>query len=131
MHCKGKMKGCIGFSSWSWPMKVISDVPVSRNDIKLCQNYMKIHIYTILYRNSRFKQIIFSKYATNLKTKISQRNLIVTLFYNNTDLQIILSIISNKNKNKNYKVIIEENLSYNYYFLALILSMIRTIRHLC
>ena len=42
------------------------------NDIKLCQNYTKIHIYTILYTSSRFKQIIFSKYATNLKTSMSQ-----------------------------------------------------------
>ena len=39
--------------------------------------YTKIHI-KISYRNSRFKHIIFSKYATNLKTKISQGNLIVT-----------------------------------------------------
>ena len=47
-------------------------------NIELCQIYTKIHVYTILYRNSRFKQIIFSKYATNQKTTISQRNLIVT-----------------------------------------------------
>ena len=26
-------------------------------DIKLCQIYTKIHIYTILYKNSRIKQI--------------------------------------------------------------------------
>ena len=32
-------------------------------------------MHTILYRNSRFKQTIFSKYASNLKTRISQRNL--------------------------------------------------------
>ena len=47
-------------------------------DIKLCKIYTTIHIYTILYRNSRVKKIIFTNYATNLKTKISQRNLIVT-----------------------------------------------------
>ena len=40
-------------------------------DIKLCQNYTKIYIYEILYKSSRFKQIIFSKSATNLKTKIT------------------------------------------------------------
>ena len=43
-------------------MKVISDVHVSRN------------WYTILYKSSRFKQTIFSKYATNLKTIISHRS---------------------------------------------------------
>ena len=40
------------------------------NYIKRCQICKKIHIYTIFYKNSRFKQIIFSKYATNLKTII-------------------------------------------------------------
>ena len=35
-------------------------------------------MYTILYKSSRFKQIIFSKYATNLKTTISQRSLNAT-----------------------------------------------------
>ena len=49
--------------------------------IKLCQMYTKIHKYTISYSFSRFKKIIFSKYATNLKTKISQRKLIVTKLY--------------------------------------------------
>ena len=44
-------------------------------DIKLCQIYAKNYIYKILYKNRRFKQIIFSKYATNLKTTISQRSL--------------------------------------------------------
>ena len=33
-------------------------------DIKLCQNYEKINIYTIVYKSSWFKQIIFNKYAT-------------------------------------------------------------------
>ena len=41
-------------------------------DIKLCQNYTKIHTYTNLYKSSRYKQIIFSKYATNLKMIESQ-----------------------------------------------------------
>ena len=31
-------------------------------DIKLCQIYAKNYIYKILYKNRRFKQIIFSKY---------------------------------------------------------------------
>ena len=44
-------------------------------DIKLCRNYKKIHIYSILYKSSRFKQIIFNKYAKNLKTIISYRSL--------------------------------------------------------
>ena len=30
-----------------------------------------LHIYSILYKSSRFKQIIFNKYETNLKTIIS------------------------------------------------------------
>ena len=38
------------FSSWSWPMKVISDVPISRNWYTTCQIYTKINIYTILYK---------------------------------------------------------------------------------
>ena len=29
----------------------------------------------MLYKNSRFKKILFNKYATNLKTTISQRSL--------------------------------------------------------
>ena len=40
-------------------------------DIKLCQIYTEIHSY----KSSRFKQIIFNKYATNLKTTISNRSL--------------------------------------------------------
>ena len=50
-------------------------------NIELCQIYTKIHVYTILYRNSRFKQIIFSKYATNQKTKIGFLQLIFHNFY--------------------------------------------------
>jgi len=44
-------------------------------DIKLCQNYTKNHIYSILYKSCSIKQIIFHKYKTNLKTTISHRNL--------------------------------------------------------
>ena len=36
-------------------------------DIKLCQIYTEIHIYAILYKSCRFKQINFRKYETNLK----------------------------------------------------------------
>ena len=36
-------------------------------DIKLCQRYTKYYILEIWYRNQSYKQIIFSKYATNLK----------------------------------------------------------------
>ena len=42
-------------------------------DLKLCQIYMKI--YAILYKSCRFKQLIFSKYKTNLKKTISYKNL--------------------------------------------------------
>jgi len=45
------------------------------NDIKLCQIYTKIHIYTILYKSCSIKQFIFNKYATNLKITISHRSL--------------------------------------------------------
>ena len=52
----------------------ISDVPFSRNWYKTVSNvYKNLYIYKISYKNSRFKQVIFSKYATNLKTTISQR----------------------------------------------------------
>ena len=44
-------------------------------DIKLCQIYTKMHIYAILYKSFSVKQIIIHKYATNLKTTISHRNL--------------------------------------------------------
>ena len=43
--------------------------------IQLCQIYTKINIYAILYKSSRFKHIIFSKLATNLKTIISHINI--------------------------------------------------------
>ena len=37
-------------------------------DIKLCQSYTKTYICKILYKIRSIKQIIFNKYATNLKT---------------------------------------------------------------
>jgi len=48
MDCEGKMEGgIIGWNliTWSRLMKVISDVPVSRNWYKTCQIYTKIQIY--------------------------------------------------------------------------------------
>ena len=56
-------------------------------DIKLCQIYMKIHIYAIFYQSCSIKQIIFNKYATNLKTTIFHRSLrilglLLLLFFN-------------------------------------------------
>ena len=44
-------------------------------DMKLCQVFTKIHIYPILYKSCSIKQIIYSKYATNLKMTISHRSL--------------------------------------------------------
>ena len=73
---------------------------VSRKiDIKLWQNYTKIHIETILYKRSRFKQIIFSKYSINLKTIISQRNLrisgLLLLYSFNFYFAFLIAIIDN------------------------------------
>ena len=42
-------------------LRVLSVVPLLKNWYKMCQIYTKIYIHTILYKNSRFKQIIFSK----------------------------------------------------------------------
>ena len=44
-------------------------------DIKRFQNYTKTYICKILHKIRSIKQIIFNKYATNLKTTISQRSL--------------------------------------------------------
>ena len=56
-------------------------------DIKLCQNYTKTYMY--LYNSCSIKQIIFSKYATNLKTTISHSLKISDL------LLFVLDIIDN------------------------------------
>ena len=61
--------------------------------------YTKMYIYKIVYKNCRFKQIIFYKYVTNLKSMISQRSLkylglLLLLFeFNNFHLQKKWSII--------------------------------------
>ena len=74
------MKGGIGWNlRISGVKRYIWDIHLmflSREiDKKLYQNYTKIHIYTILYRNCSIKQIIFNKYETNLKTTIFHKNL--------------------------------------------------------
>jgi len=63
--CKWKMKGGLGcelrISSVEWYIWDIYLMFLScKIDIKLSQNYAKIHVYTILYKSS---QIIFSKYV--------------------------------------------------------------------
>ena len=45
---------------------------------KLCQVYTKIHMFAILNKSCSIKQIIFSKYKTNLKTTISYRSLSIS-----------------------------------------------------
>ena len=44
-------------------------------DIKLYTNYTKTYICKMLYKIRSIKQIIFNKYAINLKMTISQRSL--------------------------------------------------------
>ena len=48
---------------------------VSQKINKLCQSYTKTNICKIFYTICSIKQIIFNKYAPNLKTSISQRSL--------------------------------------------------------
>ena len=66
---------------------------------KLCQIYTKIGIYQILYKIRRFKQIIFSKYATHLKTTISQRSLsnlgLLLLSFKFNNFSFLIEIIDN------------------------------------
>ena len=84
------MKGGIGcmkpkhFWGWLRPERVLSDVPVSRNWFKTVSMLNQNYTYEIWYSNLSFKQIIFSKYATNLKTTITQRSL------NNLGLLLVL-----------------------------------------
>ena len=58
-------------------------------DIKLCQHYTKMYICKILYKIHSIEQIIFNKYAANLKTTVSQRTL------RNSSLLLFLFIFSN------------------------------------
>ena len=63
------------------------------------QNYTKIHIITILYKNGSVKQIILKKYAINLKTTISHRSLRISglLLFNffNFYFAFLIDIIDN------------------------------------
>ena len=68
-------------------------------DMKLCRNYTNTFICKVLYKFRNIKQIILNKYATNLKTKISQRSLrnlgvLLLLFEFNKSL-ILIDIIDN------------------------------------
>ena len=74
------------------PWKLYLMILSGEIDLQLCQIYTKINIYTILYKSSGFNKIKFSKYATNLKTMISQRKLIVTLVYSNSNFIFVISI---------------------------------------
>ena len=70
------MKGGIALRSWLRPITVLSDVTVSRNLYKTVSKfYQNLYTCKIWYKLLIFKQIIFSKYATNLKTAISPRSL--------------------------------------------------------
>ena len=60
---------------WTIHIRHISDVPVLRNWYKTVPNLTEIYTYEILYKSRKLKQIIFSKYANNLKTIISNRNM--------------------------------------------------------
>ena len=52
------------------PIRVLSDIPVLRNWYKT-----KTYICKYLYNIRNIKQIIYNKYATNLKTTISPKSL--------------------------------------------------------
>ena len=68
-------------------------------DIKLCQNYTKTYIYEILYEVRSIKQIIFNKYATNLKMTISHRSMrisdLLLLQFFNFCFAFLIDIIDN------------------------------------
>ena len=53
----------------------------------------------MLYTNSRFKRIIFSKYTTNLKKTISQRSLsdlgLLLLLFELNNFSFLIDIIDN------------------------------------
>ena len=68
-------------------------------DIKLCQNYCKTYMYKTWYNRLGLKQIIFSKYATNLKTTISQRSLknsgLLLILFEFNHFSFLIDIIDN------------------------------------
>ena len=97
------MKGGVGWNlsilwvdrdPWEFYMSLSREV-----DIKLCQNCMKIYMYKILYKDSRFKQIIFSKYTTILKTTITQRSLrnsgLLLILFEFNSFSFLIDIIDN------------------------------------
>ena len=68
-------------------------------NIKLCQNYTKMYICKMLYKICSIRQIIFIKYATNLKTAISQRSLktsgLLLLLFEFNNFSFLIDIIDN------------------------------------
>ena len=99
------MKGGIGWNQIiSGVKRYLSDnylMFLSRDiDIKLCQNYAKTFICNnIVYKICNIKQIIFNKYATNLKTTISQRSLrnssLLLLLFELNNFSFLINIIDN------------------------------------
>jgi len=73
---------------------------LSREIVTMCQNYTK-HTYVckILYKIRSIKQIIFSKYGTNLKTTISQRSLrnssLILLLLELNNFSFLIDLINN------------------------------------
>ena len=65
----GNLKGGIGWGVYWIPCEFYLMFLSREIEKKLFKYYTKIVIYQMLYRNSRFKQVIFSKYATNLKRR--------------------------------------------------------------
>ena len=66
------------FRRWTVHIRHLSDVSVSENGYKTMSNLCKYVCMQFFYKSSRFKQIIFYKYASNLKMIISHRNLIIS-----------------------------------------------------
>ena len=98
------MKGGIGWnlriSGVDWYIQVIYLMFLSREiDIKRFKNYTKTYICKILFKICSIEQIIFNKYATNLKTTISQRSLkhlgLLLLLFEFNNFSFLLDIIDN------------------------------------
>ena len=99
------MKGGIGWNrGFSRPIRVLFDVSVSRNWFKTVSNLYKnlyiLFIYKSLYKNGRFKRIIFSKYTTNQSEnndiQESQRKLgLLLLSFEFNNFSFLINIIDN------------------------------------
>ena len=67
--------------------------------IKLSENYTKTYICKILFKIGNIKQIIFNKYASNLKITISQRSLrnssLLLLLFEFNNFSFLIDIIDN------------------------------------